>query len=141
MKGALEVRVRNSLDELARLAEQVEEFCDAQGIGPGIAYNLNLAFDELITNTISYGYDDHAVHEIVVRLAVANDTVEAEIIDDGRAFDPLSREDPDVNADLDDRQIGGLGIFFVKQFMDEVAYRREGDYNVVALRKGLAAKD
>jgi len=141
MKGALEVRVRNSLDELARLAEQVEEFCDAQGIGPGIAYNLNLAFDELITNTISYGYDDQAVHEIIVRLAVANDTVEAEIIDDGRAFDPLSREDPDVDADLDDRQIGGLGIFFVKQFMDEVAYRREGDYNVVALRKGLAARD
>ncbi len=141
MKGALEVRVRNSLDELARLAEQVEEFCDAQGIGPGIAYNLNLAFDELITNTISYGYDDQAVHEIIVRLAVANDTVEAEIIDDGRAFDPLSRADPDVDADLDDRQIGGLGIFFVKQFMDEVAYRREGDYNVVALRKGLAARD
>lgn len=141
MKGALEVRVRNSLDELARLAEQVEEFCDAQGIGPGIAYNLNLAFDELITNTISYGYDDQAVHEIIVRLAVANDTVEAEIIDDGRAFDPLSREDPDVDADLDDRQIGGLGIFFVKQFMDEVAYRREGDYNVIALRKGLAARD
>lgn len=141
MTGALEIRVRNSLDEIARLAEQVDDFCDAQGIGPGIAYNLNLAFDELLTNTISYGYDDNAEHEIVVRLAVSDTAVSAEIVDDGAAFDPLSREDPDVDADLDDREIGGLGIFFVKQFMDEVAYRREGDYNIVALRKGLAARD
>ncbi|MBN9525922.1 MAG: ATP-binding protein [Alphaproteobacteria bacterium] len=141
MTAALEIRVRNSLDEIARLAEQVDAFCETHGIGPGIAYNLNLAFDELITNTISYGYDDQAEHEIVVRIAASDKAVEAEIVDDARAFDPLSREDPDVDADLDDREIGGLGIFFVKQFMDEVAYRREGDYNVVALRKGLAAND
>ncbi len=65
----------------------------------------------------------------------------AEISDDGVAFDPLKVPPPDLTADLESRPIGGLGVHFVKTLMDEVAYRREGDRNVLTMRKRFGDED
>jgi serine/threonine-protein kinase RsbW len=64
--------------------------------------------------------------------------VMAEVFDDGIAFDPLKVPPPDLTADLGSRPIGGLGVHFVKTLMDEVAYRRDGNRNVLTMRKRFA---
>ena len=64
-----------------------------------------------------------------MRLSLEGDLIEAEVVDDAKAFDPLEAPDPDITADLEDRPIGGLGVFFVKTLMDEVRYRREDGRN------------
>lgn len=131
----LVVSVANDLAEIGRLAEEVDAFCERNGLD-AMAHAFNLSFDELLTNTIHYGYDDAGSHEIEITLAADGDRMTATIQDDGRAFDPtVDAEAPDIDADLDDRPIGGLGIFLVKEMMDEIRYERVGAFNRVTLMK------
>lgn len=136
--GTLDLLLANALPEIHRLAEQVEDFCERHGLSPKIAYAFNLAFDEVLTNIISYAYDDAGPHPITVRLWLAHGVVSAEVIDDGRAFDPFQQAPPDTDAPIDERAIGGLGIFLVKEMMDTVAYRRENGANHLLLTKATS---
>ncbi|MBM3546286.1 MAG: ATP-binding protein [Alphaproteobacteria bacterium] len=140
MASRFEISLKNDLPEIHRLAEAVDAFFSDQGLPDGLSYKFNLAFDEIITNIVSYGYDDAEEHKIEVRIALKDGLVEAEVVDDARAFDPLSEaKEPDVTAELEDRPIGGLGIFFVKEMMDEVRYKRENGYNHLYFCKRTSA--
>lgn len=140
MGDRLDLVLRNDLSELERLAEAVDAFAERHGLSPAIAFALNLCFDELITNTVSYGYGDGGSHAIRVRVECDSAEVRAEVEDDARAFDPFSEAPPpDLGTDIDERRVGGLGVFLVQQTMDRVAYRREGDRNLVLLAKTLTA--
>ncbi|WAP67624.1 ATP-binding protein [Jiella pelagia] len=97
--AALDLTIRNDLAEIGRLAEEVEAFCEAKGLGGGIAHALNLSLDELLANTISYGYDDAAIHAIEVSLSATPGGVTMVIRDDARAFDPTLAPDPDIDAE------------------------------------------
>lgn len=133
---ALAVTLRNDLSELERLATLVDGWVDERKLNPDIAFHLNLVLDELLTNTISYGYPDGGLHHIVVALALRDDNVIVTLIDDGAPFDPFTNApEPDLDSALDDRPIGGLGVHFTRIFMDKVTYRRVEDRNVVELRK------
>lgn len=131
----LHLTIRTDLAEIGRIAAQVEAFCKERGLGADVAHAVNLSLDELLTNTISYGYDDAAGHVIDVELAAGNDRLTVLVRDDGRAFDPTQAAEPDLDADIDDRMLGGLGIHFVRSVMDEVRYRRSGGYNLLTLTK------
>lgn len=140
MADRLELELTNDLSELGRLAEAVDEFCERNGLPMGVAFKLNLCFDELITNTVSYGYAEPGPHTIRVRLEADDAEVRAEVEDDAAAFDPFSEApEPDLTADVDERRVGGLGVFLVKQSMDEATYRREGGRNLVRLVKAVAS--
>lgn len=129
----------NDLGEIGRLAELVDSFCADNGLGEAVAHAFNLSIDELLTNTISYGYDDTETHQITVTLTAFGDRMTATIQDDARAFDPTQSETPDIEADLDDRPIGGLGLFFVREMMDEISYERVGAFNRITLTKRVGA--
>lgn len=131
----LDLTIANDLSEIGRLAEEVEGFCDRLGMDAGVAHAINLSVDELLTNTISYGYDGDGPHSIDVRLAAADGAVTVTLSDDGRAFDPTEAEEPDIDAELDDRPIGGLGIHIVRMLMDNVSYERVDGRNVLTLIK------
>lgn len=133
--GALDLLLTNALPEIHRLAGLVEDFCRRHGLAPKVAHTFNLAFDEVLTNVISYAYDDTGPHTIAVRLWLAHGVVGAEVVDDGRAFDPLQQPPPDLDAPVDERAVGGLGIFFVTEMMDTVAYRRENSANHLVFTK------
>jgi len=138
----LDICLRNDLADIRSLASQVERFGATHGVPSGAIFNLNLALDELLTNTVSYGYDDDGIHAILVTLTLEDNTLTAEIEDDGRPFDPLSdAPEPDLDSDIEDRSIGGLGTYFVKAFMDDVSYFRDGNKNRIILTKSLAATD
>lgn len=137
MTETLNLRLSNEIPEIARLAELVESFLEQHSLPPKVAFDLNLALDELLTNVISYGLPPDSHQEIAVTLSLATDgTLTAEVVDGGVAFDPFSEAKPPVlEGELDDRPIGGLGIYFVQKLMDEVAYWREDGSNHVRLVK------
>lgn len=138
----LELTIANDLDELARLAGMVEEFVERLGLPERVAFNLNLCLDELITNIVSYGYDDSHHHDIHVRFALDNGRLITEIIDDGKEYDPFTEApEPDLGLNMEDRPIGGLGVFLVKEFMDRTDYRRDGSKNIVTLEKNVTEQE
>ena len=139
----LSIRVANDLKELTVIAERVDGFCGRHEIPPAIAYQVNLSLDELLTNTISYGFADGAQHEIRIDLSIDGARLVVRIEDDARQFD-LTETDPtkaDTDSALEERTPGGLGIFLVHQMMDSVSYRRENNKNVVVLGKKVDSSD
>jgi serine/threonine-protein kinase RsbW len=134
------LRIANDVAELSRVAESVDLYCDENGVPADAAFNINVVLEELLMNTISYGFTDAKPHEIEVAIAKDRDTVTVEISDDGQAFDPLQQAAaPDLDAPLAERRIGGLGIHFVKTLMDTVEYRRADGRNHMTLRKRIGS--
>ena len=137
----LELSLVNDLRDIAGAADKIGAFCAEHGLAEEISFQVNLAVDELLTNTISYGYNDDEEHRIDLSLRLEGGTLIVEIADDGRAFDPMQAPEPDLGASLEERAVGGLGIYLVRKTMDGVAYRREDGRNVVRLTKRAAADE
>ncbi len=134
----LELRIASDLAELSRVANSVDEFCANLAIPASCTFKLNIALEELLTNTISYGYDDGRIHQIALSIARQGDILVTEISDDARPYDPLQAPPPDLDSAIEDRAIGGLGVHLVKTLMDEVTYAYEGGRNRVTLRKRIS---
>jgi len=134
--------LRNDLSELERASTTLDDFGRRHAIPAAALFDVHLALDEIVTNIITYGYEDDAEHEIVVHLSVspasAPRRVEVEVEDDGRPFNPLDAAPPDVEASVADRAVGGLGIYLVRRVMDDLEYRRQQGKNVLVMRKTLA---
>ncbi|CUW41453.1 Putative serine phosphatase RsbU, regulator of sigma subunit [Magnetospirillum sp. XM-1] len=132
--------IANDVAELERLAELVDMFIEKHGLSEKLAFNLNVCLDELITNIISYGYDDEDAHEIQVEFIYDGRQFVTRIIDDAKEYDPFTEAPiPDLDLDVEDRPIGGLGVFLVKEFMDGTEYAHEGGHNTTTLRKTISA--
>ncbi|HVY68295.1 MAG TPA: ATP-binding protein [Verrucomicrobiae bacterium] len=129
------VTLRNQLSEIERLSHIIDEFAEQNDLPVKAAYELNVVMDELLTNTISYGYPDKAEHNIELEMRAAGGVVTLVLSDDAIAFNPLDRPEPDISKPAEEREIGGLGIFFVRKMMDKVEYARAGDRNVITLTK------
>ena len=136
--GAIELSLVNDLQEIVAAASKIDSFCEEQGLTPQIAYAVNLSVDEILTNTISYGYDDDEQHRIGLTLRMEAGTLVVEIADDGRAFDSSLTSEPDVESSLEERALGGLGLFLVQQMMDDVTYQRRDALNLITLKKSTA---
>jgi anti-sigma regulatory factor (Ser/Thr protein kinase) len=130
------VAIKNDLSEIERLSHIVNDFVTCNHLPSKVAFDLNLALDEILTNVISYGYDG-GEHLINIRGAVADEIITIEVEDDGRPFDPLATPEPDLNAALDERPIGGLGIHLVRKLTDQQEYRRHEGKNLLILKKNM----
>lgn len=131
---ALRLTLKNDLSELSRIADEIESHGESRGWPTKWIMNLNLSLDELITNTVSYGYQDTDEHEIHITLTERTGSLVVVVEDDGMAFDPFTAAPaPDLEAGVEDRPIGGLGVYFVKTLMDEVAYERVENCNRITL--------
>ena len=129
--------IGNTIAEMVKVIEFVEKFGAAHGIPQAAINDLNVCLDELLNNTISYGYDDQAPHSIAVDLTLAAGLLTADIKDDGKPFDPRKSTPKPSRGTIQSRAVGGLGLHFVKTLMDEVGYMRMGRNNVVRLVKRL----
>lgn len=134
--------LRNVLSEIPALAERIEAFGVEGSLSIQHIYQLNLVLDELITNIVSYGYDDDRPHEIHLRLRAEPGRLKAILSDDGKPFNPLEEAPVAVlEGSIEDRPIGGLGIHFMRTLMDEVAYEREAGHNRLTLIKHLPPEE
>ncbi|MBU0475942.1 MAG: ATP-binding protein [Bacteroidetes bacterium] len=129
--------IENKISSLSIIASFVEQFGAENNLSQKHIFELNLILDELITNTINYGYSDDEAHMIEISMEIENENILVKIIDDGNEFNPLSKEEVNINENLDQRKIGGLGIHIVKQKTDEIKYERKGDKNIVRFVKNL----
>jgi serine/threonine-protein kinase RsbW len=137
MSFAAKLEMRSELGELTRLERFLADMAQRVGLDERTVYLLNLACDELVTNIMMHGYDSESTGSCPITLDVkyADGKLVLRLADEGRAFDPLSRPAPDVTLDVEERGIGGLGIHFVRQVMDDVSYERVGERNVLTMRK------
>ena len=132
--STLSLVLKNDLSELARLAEAIETHGESRGWPVKWIMNASLSLDELITNVISYGYPDTDEHEIHVTLTDQGSALLIELEDDAIAFNPFSEApEPDLDASVEERRIGGLGVYFVKSLMDDVFYERRDGRNRITL--------
>ncbi len=134
-KENFEIKIENRVDEMNRFMDSLDQFCENSTLPKKIIPKLSVIFDEMLNNIISYGYVDDKVHEIIIKVEILNDRLKVEIIDDGIPFNPLNLADPDITSSIEDREIGGLGIHFTKQFSDKIYYRRGVNRNILNIIK------
>jgi serine/threonine-protein kinase RsbW len=129
--------ISNTIAEMAKVVEFIDRFGSDNRIPQSVINDLNLCLDELLNNTISYGYEDREAHSIAVGLSIVDGLLTAEIRYDGKPFDPRKPTPATSGDTLQSRKVGGLGLQFVKTLMDDLAYQRVGRMNVVRIKKRL----
>lgn len=130
--------LHNDVSEMVMLTPFVEESCDLLGVSPDVSFQLNLVLDEAVANVVNYAYSEPG-HELQVTMDRVGDQLVVQIVDQGVPFDPTTEsETPDITLSVEERPIGGLGIFLIKEMMDVVEYERKGDSNVLTMKKNLA---
>ena len=117
-----ELVVTSALDELPRVLDFVGQTCESAAVPEDVAFACQLAADEACTNIMEHAYDGRTDGEIHVVCWVGEDQITLQFRDNGVAFDPGIIETPDLEGDLTDRQIGGLGLHFMRSLMDEVRF-------------------
>ena len=136
MTANLTLRISNRIEELRLVSEAVETLGNEEGWGPEVSYAVLLALEEVATNVVRHGGREEGSGEIEIEVVSTDAEARVEVRDRGRPFDPfLDAPEPDTEAALEDRQIGGLGVHFVRVLMDEASYRREDDRNHVTMVK------
>lgn len=101
-------------------------------------FPFDLALEEIFLNVVMHGRGDRTDVTVDVALHREADAVELTMRDNGLPFDPLALQSPDVNAPMEDRAVGGLGLHLIRTLMDSVTYRHECDQNVLVMRKQVS---
>jgi anti-sigma regulatory factor (Ser/Thr protein kinase) len=137
MGPSFRMTIGADLREVARAGAAFAEFADAHALPTSVRRSVNVALDELLTNTIRYGLAERARGEVTIEAELLPDRLSLTLTDDGKPFNPLDAPSPDTALPMEQRKIGGLGIHLVRGLMDEVSYQRRADRNVVVLAKSL----
>ncbi|MEI2740851.1 MAG: ATP-binding protein [Candidatus Competibacter sp.] len=142
MNEYLEINVSGESTAIIEAKDAIEAFCARRRLPQRVALSLSLAVDELLANVLNHGgAETGAAPDIRLRVRLEKAQLITELSDSGRPFNPLDAPPPELDLDLDDKPIGGLGIHLVRQLMDEVQYCREGARNRVTLRQRLSEAD
>jgi anti-sigma regulatory factor (Ser/Thr protein kinase) len=139
-KNTYSFELKSDLSELDRLCQNLETFGQKFGLSKKLIFEINLALDELFTNIISYGFQDDKEHVVRITLTPENDQLCLCIEDDGKPFNPIEFDSPDVSCSVEKCKIGGLGIHIMKKLMDEICYERCDDKNVLNLKKKISSE-
>ncbi|MBR5086655.1 MAG: SpoIIE family protein phosphatase [Muribaculaceae bacterium] len=130
-----ELTVENDLSHISQVNDFVTAFCDKLNLDKSTATNMRLAIEEAVVNVINYAYPKGEKGDINIIASATCDTIKWVITDNGVAFAPTDAPDVDTSLSAEDRQIGGLGIFLVRQLMDTINYERINHKNVLTLKK------
>jgi serine/threonine-protein kinase RsbW len=127
-----------TLDALAAISQFVAAAAEATGLDPRTTWQIQLAVDEAATNIIQYAYPHHTPGDLIVTWATANSAVTITLRDQGCSFDPHNVPPPDLLSPLEERQVGGLGIYLMTRLMNEVRFNFDPQLgNVLTMVKYL----
>ena len=129
--------IKNELEQLTRLYAFLDRQAVAYGLEELQLMQVKLALEEAVTNVILYAYPDKKDQDIRIDMSYENKRLTIVITDTGTDFNPLERQEPDLTLSLEERPIGGLGIYLVKQLMTEVTYSRSGGKNILTMTKDM----
>ena len=134
-RGTVELHLTNELAEINRCLAALETICDRFDLPPEIQNSFSVVLDDLLNNVINYAYQDDEEHSIEVVMSTDGQRFIVSVTDEGGEFDPFTRKEPDIHSNLEEREIGGLGIHLIRNLMDDYSYRRVGETNVTTLMK------
>lgn len=127
----------NDIETIPQLNEFIDLVAEEVGLDMSLTMSLNLAMEEAVVNVMDYAYPNGQKGNVDIEVTADQEWMTFVITDTGIAFDPTTKEDADTTLSAEERPIGGLGIFLVRQLMDDINYEREGNKNVLTLRKKL----
>jgi serine/threonine-protein kinase RsbW len=126
-----------TLENIAVFRDFIAEICRSNGISEEITFALQLSADEACANIIQHGYQDMPIGNIGLDIDIGPTEISLQIHDTGRAFDLRNVPAPDINAPLEERKIGGVGIFLILNMMDSVDYQSTLKGNTLTFIKTL----
>jgi serine/threonine-protein kinase RsbW len=141
LRKKYQIELESTLDSLPVISDFIEETLTRFYVDPGNIYRVQLVVDEACTNVINYAYTEGA-GLMKLTLELKGEDLIVTVEDKGKPFDPTTIPPPNLNADLEDRKIGGLGIHFMRTMMDSVNYQydpREGNQLIMRKKLGKAA--
>lgn len=132
-----EITIKNEVNELENVARFVEEIGEELGLGMELQMNLNLVMEEMVSNIIFYAYPEGT--QASIDLMAESDGKELTFVlsDQGREFDPTVMGEADIDTNPADRELGGMGIFIVKNIMNQVTYQRLEGKNLLTMKKEI----
>ncbi len=132
--GKFQITPNNDLSEINRMAQALESFGRSCALSEKTLSELNLILEEIVTNIISYAYDDDKPHQIGVSAVSDGVELSIEVEDDGRPFDPLQVDLP-CNQSLEEMRIGGVGLRLIRGLTSSITYDRKEGKNRLAMTK------
>jgi len=133
------IKEKANSENLHLFLEYALKFAEKSGLDKMDRSRLELAIEETIVNIINYSFPE-TPGEIEMICENRNERIIIQITDNGIPFNPLEKEDPDITKPIEDREIGGLGIFLVKNIMDDVMYEYKNNCNILTLFKKISKK-
>ena len=132
-----EIKIKNEVGELERVNQFVEEIGEELGLDMELQMNLNLVMEEMVSNVIFYAYPEGKIEDI--ELVAESDGKELTFVlsDKGKEFDPTLKDDADPDVNPMERDIGGMGIYIVKNIMNQVTYQRLEGKNLLTMKKEI----
>ncbi len=132
------INIKSRISGMEIMNEQLAKLVKDWEIADDVAFSMNLALEEIVTNIIDYGYKGVEDYDIIIRFTLEKHRLRIQIKDNAPEFNPLDVKDPDdLDKPLDERNVGGLGIHLVKKFTDNFSYRRSNGKNIVTLTKNI----
>jgi serine/threonine-protein kinase RsbW len=136
-KNKFELEVENKIENLPVIGDFVNDTLQQFGVDPANINRVQLVIDEASTNVINYAYAG-GQGRLKIILEMVGDVLNVSLIDWGTPFDPNTVPEPDLEADVDKRKIGGLGIYFMRKLMDQVYYTFSPiDGNLLLMKKKI----
>jgi serine/threonine-protein kinase RsbW len=132
-----EILLKNQVGELDKVAQFVEEIGEELGLDMELQMNLNLVMEEMVSNVIFYAYP--STTDASIELVAESDGKELTFVlsDQGKEFDPTMKADPNLDVNPAERDLGGMGIFIVKNIMNKVTYQRLEGKNLLTMKKEI----
>lgn len=127
------LNLHNDINEVPQLGEWVELIGEKLDLAMPAVFQLNLALEEAVVNVMNYAYPGKTGMPVRLSVEDKGDRLIFVLEDEGVPFDPTAADEPDLTLSVEERPIGGLGIFLVKNIMSEVAYEYCKGCNVLTM--------
>ena len=119
------------------MAGFIEAIADEIHLDQSLAMSLNLALEEAVSNVIMYAYPEGSDGLVDIEAIIRHDRLDFIITDSGKPFDPTQAPEVDTTLGVEERAIGGLGIYLVRNIMDDVRYERAEAKNILSMTKRI----
>ncbi|MDX1377483.1 MAG: ATP-binding protein [Anaerolineales bacterium] len=123
------------VESLSVFREFISDCCSGHNVPDETVFELKLAVDEACTNIIEHGYKGMDPGSIILSFRIESDRILVQITDFGHVFEPAEAKKPDVEAALEDRPLGGLGLYLIYQTMDNIDYESSEEGNTLTFTK------
>ena len=133
-----ELNIEATKENLDEVLAFIDEQLEAAECPMKQQLQIDLAVEEMYVNIASYAYNPTTGYA-TIRVEVTDDPISVIIsfIDNGKPYDPLAKEDPDITLSMEDRPVGGLGIYLVKKSMDDISYEYKDGQNILTIKKNI----